>query len=89
MNAKDIERYLSLVGKELVELDVQELIKLLMIGGSFILTQIRNRSATGDIDTVWLHPEIHSVRNSIVCFKEWFIILHRMRTLITPGSISM
>lgn len=61
MNAKDIERYLTLVGRELKDVGVQEPIQLLLIGGGYMLTQVRgSRAATGDIDTVWVNPEFYS-----------------------------
>lgn len=60
MNAKDIQRYLSLVGKELQEMSVQEPILLLLIGGGYMLTQVRNRTVTGDVDTVWVYPEVYA-----------------------------
>jgi hypothetical protein len=60
MNARDIEHYLLLVGKELQAMGVNEPIQLLLIGGGYMLTQIHNRAATGDIDTVWLYPEMYS-----------------------------
>jgi hypothetical protein len=60
MNAKDIQRYLSLVGKELQAMNVQEPIQLLLIGGGYMLTQVRNRTTTGDIDMVWMYPEIYA-----------------------------
>ena len=58
MNANDIKRYLLLVGKELQALNVDEPIQLLLIGGGYMLTKIHNRTVTGDIDAVWVHPEI-------------------------------
>jgi hypothetical protein len=60
MDAEDIRVYLTLVGKELKGMRLQEPIKLLMIGGGFMLTQVKNRAATGDIDTVWVYPEFHA-----------------------------
>ena len=60
MNAKDIERYLSLVGKELRAMNVQEPIQLLLIGGGYMLTQVQNRTVTGDVDAMWVSPEIYS-----------------------------
>jgi len=59
MNAKDIRICLMLVGKELGHMGVREPIKLLMIGGGYMLTQVKNRSATEDIDAVWVYPEFH------------------------------
>jgi hypothetical protein len=69
MNASDIERYLLLVGEELQAMGVSEPIQLLLVGGGYMLTQIRNRAATGDIDTVWLHPEIYSDSEIYRLFK--------------------
>lgn len=60
MNERTIERYLTLLGKELETLDVQEAIQLLMIGGGYIITQVRNRTVTDDVDIVWVRPEIYS-----------------------------
>ena len=56
MNAKDIRIYLILVGKELESMGLREPIRLLMIGGGYMLTQVKNRNVTGDIDTVWVYP---------------------------------
>lgn len=41
MNAKDIERYFTLVGRELENMGMQEPIQLLMIGDGYMLTQVR------------------------------------------------
>ncbi len=60
MDARDIERYLALVGEELKAMNVQEPIQLLLIGGGYMLTQVGNRTATGDIDAVWVYPEVYS-----------------------------
>jgi|SRR5579859_6230192 len=60
MNAKEITRYLFLVGQELEAANVQEPIELLLIGGGYMLTQIRgSRKATGDVDAVWVQ-EVYS-----------------------------
>lgn len=60
MDANDIERYLLLVGEQLRTMGVSKPIRLLLVGGGYMLTQVRNRAATGDIDTVWLRPQIHA-----------------------------
>ena len=70
MNASDIERYLLLVGEELQAMGVCEPIQLLLIGGGYMLTQVRNRAATADIDTVWLRPEIHAGSETYRLFKD-------------------
>src|SRR5947207_3296815 len=60
MDAKDIERYLSLVGAELQAMNVQEPIQLLLIGGGYMLTQVRNRTVTGDIDAMFMDTHVYS-----------------------------
>src|SRR5436190_11272481 len=61
MNAKDIVHYLALVGNELERRGQQEPIELLMIGGGYILTQVRGgRKITKDIDVVWIEPEFYT-----------------------------
>jgi len=60
MDAKDIQRYLSLVGKELQAMGVQEPVQLLLIGGGYMLTQVQNRTVTGDVDAVWVYPEVYA-----------------------------
>lgn len=69
MNANDIERYLLLVGEELQAMGLSEPIQLLLVGGGYMLTQVQNRAATGDIDTVWLQPEIYSDSEIYRLFK--------------------
>ncbi len=50
MQKEDIEYNLSLLGKQLEELGLRRTIRLLMIGGGFMLTQIGNRLTTDDVD---------------------------------------
>lgn len=50
MQKEDIEHNLSLLGKQLEELGLRRTIRLLMIGGGFMLTQIGNRLTTDDVD---------------------------------------
>src|SRR5262249_50770362 len=52
MQKGDIERNLSLLGEQLEELGIQKPIRLLMIGGGFMLTQIGNRATTDDVDVL-------------------------------------
>src|SRR5258708_13537089 len=52
MQKQDIEHNLSLLGSQLDELGMQTTIRLLMIGGGFMLTQIGNRATTDDIDVL-------------------------------------
>jgi hypothetical protein len=52
MQKQDIERNLSLLGDQLEELGIQKTIRLLMIGGGFMLTQVGNRATTDDVDVL-------------------------------------
>lgn len=60
MNAKDIEHYFFLVGAELQGMNVQEPIELLLIGGGFMLTQVHNRTVTGDVDAMFMDTCVYS-----------------------------
>lgn len=53
MEGQDIERYLTELGQELYSLGVQQPVRVLIIGGTFMLAQIGNRSITEDIDVVF------------------------------------
>lgn len=50
MEKEDIIRNLELLGEELVELEIRQPVRLLMIGGGYMLTQIGSRPFTDDID---------------------------------------
>lgn len=52
MQKDDIERNLALLGEQLEELGMQTPIRLLLIGGGFMLTQIGNRQTTDDVDVL-------------------------------------
>src|SRR5689334_375923 len=69
VNAEDIERYLWLVGEELKGMNVQEPVELLLVGGGYMVTQIGNRPATGDVDVAWLRPEIYSASELYRLFR--------------------
>lgn len=69
MDAIAIERYLSLAGDELKAMNVQGPIQLLLVGGGYMLTQVRNREVTDDIDTVWVRPEMYSDSEVYRLFK--------------------
>jgi hypothetical protein len=68
MNAQEIIRNLQLLGEELEAMQVQEPVELLLIGGGFMLTQIKNRTFTGDIDVMVIRPDAYSELYRI--FKE-------------------
>lgn len=52
MNEQEIIRYLRLLGEELEALRVQQPIRLLMVGGAYMITQLGNRTTTMDVDVV-------------------------------------
>ena len=52
MEKEDIIRNLKLLGEELVELEIQQPVRLLMIGGGYMLTQIGSRTLTEDVDVL-------------------------------------
>ncbi|GHO50942.1 hypothetical protein [Ktedonospora formicarum] len=52
MQSQEIEAYLAELGQELQGLAVKRPIRILLIGGAFMLTQLRNRVATKDVDVL-------------------------------------
>jgi len=52
MQAQDIEAHLADLGQELQDLGVEYPIRVLMIGGAFMLTQVHNRPTTKDVDVL-------------------------------------
>lgn len=52
MQAREIEMYLAQLGQELEERGVQQPVRMLLIGGAFMLLQVQNRLTTDDVDVV-------------------------------------
>jgi len=52
VQAQDIKAHLAELGQELQDLGVEHPVRILMIGGAFMLTQVRNRSTTDDVDVL-------------------------------------
>lgn len=52
MTAQDIESYLAELGQELQSAGNTQPVRLLMVGGAYMLTQIGNRPSTRDIDVL-------------------------------------
>ena len=50
MQAQEIERYLVQLGQELVNMQVRQRVRILLIGGAFMLLQMQSRRTTDDID---------------------------------------
>ena len=52
LTARDIEDYLAELGQELRYAGITQPVRLLMVGGAYMLTQIGNRPSTRDIDVL-------------------------------------
>lgn len=57
MQEQDIVNLLTQVGFDLEEYGFQEPVRLLLIGGAYMITQLHSRTATGDIDVALLGRE--------------------------------
>lgn len=53
MQMQDIDRCLTQLGQELSNLGIYQPVRVLIIGGTFMLTQVGNRSITEDIDVIF------------------------------------
>ncbi|MDQ2715661.1 MAG: DUF6036 family nucleotidyltransferase [Chloroflexota bacterium] len=53
MQAEDIEAYLAELDQELQQRGIQQTIRILLIGGAFMLTQLHNRPSTSDVDILF------------------------------------
>jgi Nucleotidyltransferase of unknown function (DUF6036) len=75
MQEEEIETNLAKLGQELQEMGLQRPIRILLVGGAFMLTQIKNRQATDDIDvllkdvedssTPWLYQTFKAAIRSV------------------------
>jgi len=54
MQAEDIERHLTQLGQELTNRDIKKPIRVLMIGGAYMLLLARMQRSADDIDIFWL-----------------------------------
>jgi hypothetical protein len=54
MQAQDIEQYLTQLGQELVGLGVHQPIRVLMIGGAYMMLLANAPRSTDDVDIFWL-----------------------------------
>lgn len=52
MQAQDIETNLADLGQQLQKQGVQQPMRILMVGGAFMLTQFHNRPTTNDVDVL-------------------------------------
>ena len=57
MQARDIERHLAQLGQELSERGVEKPMRVLMIGGAYMLLLAKMQRSTDDVDILWLDEE--------------------------------
>ena len=63
MQEQEIVHYLRLLGEELAALRLRRPVRLLMVGGAYMITQIGNRANTMDVDVfVRIDPESEDYR---------------------------
>jgi len=75
MQAHDIETYLADLGQELQHSGVRQPIRILLVGGAYMVTQAGNRPATNDVDillmdtadtSTWpLHPTFQAAVRAV------------------------
>jgi response regulator RpfG family c-di-GMP phosphodiesterase len=65
MQEQEIITFLSLMGDELQDAGITQPIRILLIGGAYMLTQIHNRATTQDIDVIVLTPATDSQEYTI------------------------
>lgn len=67
LNTRKIVECFTRLGDLLVELEVQLVVRILMIGGAYMVTQIQNRSTTMDIDVlVYLGRDTEDYRKLLI-----------------------
>ena len=81
MHAQDIETYLAELGQELQRLGVQHSIRILLVGGAFMLTQIQNRASTNDVDVLLKDGEDSTTSPRYQTFRAAVRAVARKRTL--------
>lgn len=75
MDAQEIEQYLAELGKELEGRDVKKPVRILLIGGAYMLLQANAPRPTYDIDILWLDEDVLQrayapIRESVQAVKE-------------------
>lgn len=69
MQARDIERHLAQLGQELADRGVQKPIRVLMIGGAYMLLLAKMQRSTDDVDILWL-DEDDAFQRAIAALQE-------------------
>jgi hypothetical protein len=57
MQARDIEQHLTQLGQELTDRGIQKPIRVLMIGGAYMLLLAKMQRSTDDVDILWLDED--------------------------------
>jgi len=57
MQARDIERHLTQLWQELTDRGIQKPIRVLMIGGAYMLLLAKMQRSTDDVDILWLDED--------------------------------
>jgi Nucleotidyltransferase of unknown function (DUF6036) len=76
MQARDIERHLAQLGQELADRGVQKPLRVLMIGGAYMLLLAKMQRSTDDVDILWLDEDnafqraIDALRESVQAVAE-------------------
>ncbi len=69
MQAEEIEKYLAQLGHELADQGVQKPIRVLMIGGAYMLLLANVQRSTDDVDIFWLEEE-DALQRAIYALRE-------------------
>lgn len=81
MQAEDIETYLADLGQELQDMGQQQPVRLLLVGGAFMLTQFHNRIATKDVDVLLKDVDDSTTSNLSQAFKAATRVVARRNSL--------
>ncbi len=57
MQARDIEQHLTQLGQELTDRGIQKPIRVLIIGGAYMLLLAKMQRSTDDVDILWLEED--------------------------------
>jgi hypothetical protein len=82
MEAQEIEIHLAELGQELQNAGIEHPIRILLVGGAFMLTQVHNRATTNDIDI--LLKDAEDITNSQI----YRIFKAAIRTIAARNKIS-
>lgn len=62
MNKQDIEKYLRMLGQELLQRQVTG--EILLVGGAVMLLKVQNREVTKDIDAYFNPEQANTIRDA-------------------------